>query len=61
MNGRNIYSIQDAITDYAAMRKWTDPHVLRKRNIVLGNDRAAAKEFFLKWRTTAVEVAISAF
>jgi len=29
-------------------RKWIDPQILRKRNIVLGNDRAAVKEFFLK-------------
>ncbi len=29
-------------------RKWTDPQVLRERNIVLGNNRAAAQEFFLK-------------
>ena len=42
-------------------RKWTDSQVLRERNIVLGNDRAAAQEFFLKWRITAAEVAISAF
>src|SRR6266498_2895854 len=42
-------------------RKWTDPQILRERNIILGNDRAAAKGFFLKWRTTAAEVAISAF
>src|SRR6266498_5144946 len=42
-------------------RKWTDPQVLRERNIILGNNRAAAKKFFLKWRITTVEVAISAF
>ena len=29
-------------------RKWTDPQILRKRNIILGNNRAAAQEFFLK-------------
>ena len=28
--------------------KWIDSQVLRERNIILDNDRAAAKEFFLK-------------
>ena len=52
----------DALSDaLLKQRKWTDLQVLRERNIVLGNDRAAVKEFFLKWRITAVEVAISAF
>ena len=29
-------------------RKWTNSQVLRKRNIILSNNRAAAKEFFFK-------------
>ena len=29
-------------------RKWTDPQVLRERNIILDNNRAAAQKFFLK-------------
>ena len=39
----------DALSDVLfEQRKWTDPQVLRKRNIVLNNNRAAAKGFFLK-------------
>ena len=42
-------------------RKWTDSQILRKRNIILDNDRAAVKKFFLKQKTTTVEVAILTF
>ncbi len=56
VNGLGVFS--DALFGQC---KWTDSQVLRERNIVLGNDRAAAQKFFLKWRTTVAEVAISAF
>ncbi len=54
----NLGALSDALLK---QRKWTDPQVFRERNIILGNDRAAAQEFFLKQRITAAEVVISAF
>lgn len=53
-----IGALSDALV---CRRRWDSPQVLHERDVVLGGDRSAVKEFVLAWRNRAEKLAVEAF